>query len=99
MGWLGYPDAMGIAAQVFDHLLGAAEGRFGIDHEGLFGGLAKRSTQGRFVTLEFTFADGCFQVTKELAAKHGGQSPDRHEVGWISRYPAQCRPARCRHRE
>ena len=61
---LAYPDAMRIAAQVFDHLLGASEGRFGIDYEGLLGCLAQRSTQGRFITLKFTFADGCFQVTE-----------------------------------
>ena len=84
---VGDGDAMGVAGEVLEHLLGAAEGWLGIDHPLLATQLlAERCKASRIcqirqgaVELETIGSEVFLQRREHLATKQAREDPDREE--------------------
>jgi hypothetical protein len=93
---VGDSHSMGIAAEVIEHLGGAAEGRLGVDDPVCFAGTLKVISEGPGILqagqfsaeLEFPMFEGFFEVGKELAAKHARQHAHGQEESSTARHPA-----------
>ena len=93
---VGDGDAVGIAAEILQHVLGSAEGWFGVD-DPIFAeertqpgseelGMGERcelSSQAQLTALE-----GRLQAGDELATKHAPQYGDGKEEAWVRSNPA-----------
>src|SRR5579864_1653344 len=79
--------AMGVAAEVAQHMLGSAEGRLGMDVPVLFAELRDQLLERRRITegsgrasqVKQAFAVEVAESVKELLAEDGAQNPNRHE--------------------
>jgi len=93
---VGDGDAMGIATEILQHVLGSAEGWFGVDdpifaeertqpgREELGMG-ERRELSGQVQLAAF---EGRLQASDELAAKHAPQCGDGEEESWVRANPA-----------
>src|SRR5437868_15326492 len=93
---IGDGDAMGVAAEILQHVFGSAEGWFGVD-DPIF---AEQWTQpgseelGMGKGCEFsgkvqlTALEGRLQAGDELATKHAPQHGDGEEEAWMGSNPA-----------
>lgn len=84
---VGDGDPVGVASEVLEDLLGAAEGRFSVD-DPVFGAElflpaspASASRQGLELAMEreFSLREGLLEIAEELAAKEATQGADREE--------------------
>ena len=93
---IGDGDAVGITSQIFEHVLGTAEGRLGVDDPLLLAELVEQSTKARRVSerrqlsVEFklAFRPSRFQKGEQLASEQAAKDADGEEELPSARDPA-----------
>src|SRR6266542_617287 len=93
---IGDGDAMGVAAEILQHVFGSAEGWFGVDDPIFAEERAQPGSEelGMGEQCEFsgqvqlTAFEGRLQAGDELATKHAPQYSDGKEEAWVGSNPA-----------
>jgi hypothetical protein len=97
---VGDSDAVGVASEVLENLMGAAEGRFGIDDPvfgaGDFPPASPGGSTGQGLELamegEFSLVEGLLEIAEELASKQTAQGTDGEEETGTSGDPSSTVP-------